>query len=339
MTDHPLSQQETRYEPSADRRLSPPVLVDSPRAFRGMLEVLAGEPMLALDTESNSLYRYYYRVCLIQISTLTADYLVDPLRLSDLAPLGRLLADPAVEKVFHAAENDVLMLKRDFGFSFANLFDTMLAARILGWPQVSLAALLAQHFDVRLDKRTQLTDWGRRPLTPAQLSYARLDSHFLLPLRDLLLTELQSRKRWREAQEVFAALPSVVYVEKPFDPDGFWRIRGARDLNQGELAILRELYLWRDEQARKLDRPPFKVIGRRCPGPTQPETAGASDRPGAQSISDRTIRPGHPGCRCPGPRGPAASAAGPLVQWQRPAWPGRVGPLRPVASVAHPPRR
>lgn len=261
MSDHRLSQPETRHEPTPDARLSPPILVDAPRAFQAMLEALAREPRLALDTESNSLYRYHYRVCLIQISTLSTDYLVDPLRLPDLAPLGQLLADPAIEKVFHAAENDVLMLKRDFGFSFANLFDTMLAARILGWPQVGLAALLARHFAVELDKRTQLTDWGRRPLTPAQLSYARLDSHFLLPLRDLLVGELQGRKRWREAQEAFAALPDVVYVEKPFDPDGFWRFKGARDLDQDALAVLQELYLWRDEQARKLDRPPFKVMG------------------------------------------------------------------------------
>ena len=226
-----------------------------------MMTALAAEPILALDTESDSLYRYHYKVCLIQISTPAADYLVDPLRLPDLAPLGLILADPAIEKVFHAAENDILMLKRDFGFGFANVFDTMLAARILGWPQVGLAAVLARHFGVTLDKRAQLTDWGRRPLTPAQLSYARLDSHYLLSLRDLLLAELRSRKRWREAQETFAALPAVVYVEKPFDPDGFWRMKRARELRPNELAVLRELYLWRDEQARKLDRPPFKVVG------------------------------------------------------------------------------
>jgi len=120
--------------------------------------------------------------------------------------------------------------------------------------------LLARRFDVTLDKRTQLTDWGRRPLTPAQLSYARLDSHYLIALHDLLLNELKAHKRWREAQESFAGLPGVVYVEKPFDPEGFWRIKGARDLHQNELAVLRELYLWRDEYARKLDRPPFKVL-------------------------------------------------------------------------------
>jgi ribonuclease D len=93
------------------------------------------------------------------------------------------------------------------------------------------------------------------------LSYARLDSHYLLALRDLLTVELKERKRWREAQEAFTALPNVTYVERPFDPDGFWRMKGARDLSPVELAILRELYLWRDDQARLVDRPPFKVLG------------------------------------------------------------------------------
>lgn len=245
---------------AGDQRLPPPILVDSPQAFDRMVAALAGEQAIALDTESDSLYRYFYKVCLIQISTRQNDYLVDPLRFSDLKPLAVFLADPEVEKIFHAAENDILMLKRDFGFAFANVFDTMLAARILGWPQVGLANLLQQNFGVVLDKRAQLTDWGQRPLSAAQLSYARLDSHYLFDLRDLLVRELHARKRWREAQEAFGALPHIIYLEKPFDPDGFWRLRGARTLRPQELAVLRELYLWRDEQARRLDRPPFKVL-------------------------------------------------------------------------------
>ena len=243
------------------KRLPPPVLVDSAAAFEKMIAALAGLPLLALDTESDSLYRYFFKVGLIQISTPATDYLVDPLQVPDLTPLGGIMADAAVEKVFHAAENDILMLKRDFGFGFAHVFDTMLAARILGWKQVSLAALLAEHFSVTLDKRAQLTDWGHRPLDAAQLSYARLDTHYLLPLRDLLIGELRQRRRWREAQDAFAGLPRVTYVEKPFDPDGFWRMKRARELRGQELAVLRRLYLWRDEQARKLDRPPFKVLG------------------------------------------------------------------------------
>ncbi len=240
--------------------LPAPVLVDTPTAFAAFLGALAQVQRLALDTESDSLYRYFHKVCLIQVSTAEADYLLDPLRLPDLQPLGAVLADPAVEKIFHAAENDIVLLKRDFGFTFSHVFDTMLAARILGRRNVGLAALLEECFGVELDKRVQLTDWGRRPLTSEQLNYARLDSRYLLPLRDLLAQELQARQRWREAQEAFAELPGLEYAEKPFDPDGFWRSKVVRDLRPDELAIFRELYLWRDQQARALDLPPFKVL-------------------------------------------------------------------------------
>lgn len=236
------------------------MLVDTSAALEEMLAALDHEPYIALDTESDSLYRYHYKVCVIQVSIPSVDFVVDPLRLRNLDRLGVILADPAVVKVFHAADNDILVLKRDFGFRFASIFDTMLAARILGWPRVSLAALLAEQFDVKLDKHTQLTDWGARPLTPEQLAYARCDTHYLLPLHDLLARELNARHRWREAQEAMAALPDVAYVEKAFDPDGFWRSKGARELSRTELAVLRELYLWRDQQARAMDRPPFKVV-------------------------------------------------------------------------------
>jgi ribonuclease D len=234
--------------------------VDTPAAFDAFLQALSREDRLALDTESDSLYRYFYKVCLIQVSAGSVDYLLDPLRLPDLRPLERFLADPSIEKVFHAAENDILLLKRDYRFSFDNIFDTMLAARILGRRGVGLAALLREHFGVELDKRVQLTDWGHRPLTGQQLSYARLDSRYLLPLRDLLADELHAKRRWREAQEAFADLPDLVHVEKPFDPEGFWRSKEVRDLRPSEVAIFRELYLWRDQQARAVDQPPFKVI-------------------------------------------------------------------------------
>ncbi len=261
-------------------RLPAPVLVDTPAAFDAFLAALAAEKRLALDTESDSLYRYFHKVCLIQVSTARADYLLDPLRIGDLQPLAPFMADAQVEKVFHAAENDILLLKRDFGFRFANVFDTLVAARILGRRNVGLAALLRETFGVELDKRMQLTDWGHRPLTAQQLSYARLDSHYLLPLRDLLADELQRRRRWREAQEAFARLPELEYTEKPYDPEGFWRSKVVRDLRPDELAIFRELYLWRDQQARALDQPPFKIL-------TDQALAELSQRRPAQSADLR----------------------------------------------------
>jgi ribonuclease D len=241
--------------------LPPPVLVTRSDQLTDLLERLRREPVVAVDTESNSLYAYFYRVCLIQISVPEADYLIDPLAPGlDVSPLGDLFADPSVEKVFHAADNDILMLQRDHRFCFVRCFDTMLAARILGWRQVGLAAILEERFGVRLDKSLQRTDWGRRPLTTEQMAYARLDTRYLLPLRERMLAELRARGRLEEAREAFAALENLTWVEKPFDPEGFWRIEGARGLSPRALAVLRELYLFRDAEARRQNRPPFRIL-------------------------------------------------------------------------------
>ncbi len=275
-------------------RPQPPIVVDSTDALEALVVAAQRVPVISVDTESNSLFAYFHRVCLLQISLPSHDYVIDPLAV-DLAPLGPLFADPACEKIFHAAENDILGLKRDYAFTFANIFDTMLAARILGWPQAGLAGILAVRFDVHLNKTLQRADWGRRPLDPALLAYAQLDTHYLLPLRDQQEAELRSKNRWEEAQESFARLPQVEWVEKPFDVDGFWSLPGARDLSSSALAVLQQLFLWREQQARKEDRPPFKIIDQRTlvtisrQQPTDPEalrriggmTSGQTRRYGA----------------------------------------------------------
>jgi ribonuclease D len=237
----------------------PPIVVDSPVALEALILAAQQVPVISVDTESNSLFAYFHRVCLVQISLPDHDYVIDPLAV-DVRPLGALFADPACQKIFHAAENDILGLKRDYEFDFANIFDTMLAARILGWPQAGLAGILAVRFDVHLNKSLQRADWGKRPLDPALLAYAQLDTHYLLPLRDQQEAELRARGRWEEALESFARLPLVEWVEKPFDADGFWSLPGARDLSSPALAVLQQLFLWREQQARKEDRPPFKII-------------------------------------------------------------------------------
>lgn len=248
-------------QPDSTVVLAPPTLVTTQKQMHSLLARLQREPLVAVDTESNSLYAYFYRVCLIQVSIPNADYLLDPLAPGlDVSPLGDLFGNDSIEKVFHAAENDILMLQRDYGFSFLNCFDTMLTARILGWQQASLAAILSEHFGVQLQKSMQKTDWGRRPLARDQLAYARLDTHYLVPLRDLMLAELQARGRQEEAEEAFASLERIVWVEKPFDPEGFWRIDGVRDLAPRALAVLQGLYLFRDAEARRRDIPPFKVL-------------------------------------------------------------------------------
>jgi ribonuclease D len=240
--------------------LPPPIWVDTQPAFRAMLSHLRGEGALAVDTESNSLYVYREQVCLIQISVPGADYLLDPLSMDDLSALGPLLADPAILKVLHGAEYDLSVLHRDFGFTIANLFDTMWASRILGWQAHGLAALLKMQFGVQLNKRYQRANWGLRPLPPAQLDYARLDTHYLLRLQAIQARELEASKRWPQARHRFAALANSRSEPKGFDPDGFWRIAGVRDLDDAGRGTLRELYRFRDQRARAENRPPFRVI-------------------------------------------------------------------------------
>jgi len=216
---------------------------------------------VALDTESNSLYAYREEVCLIQLSTPHEDSLIDPLLISDLGPLGELLADPQVEKVFHAVDYDAAVLLRDFGFRIHNLFDTMWAARVLGWPQVGLGALLEQHFGVHTDKRYQRYNWGQRPLDEEAIRYAALDTHYLLPLRDRQQAELERLGRWEEAQEIFTYLTqSIAPAPVPTIEDLFWRIKGVHDLTPQEQQYLYALHLWRENTARCMGRPTFKVL-------------------------------------------------------------------------------
>jgi ribonuclease D len=220
---------------------------------------LMDTPAAAVDIESNSLYVYYEKVCLIQFSIPGTDYLVDPFAV-DLSSLGPFFAEARHEKVFHAAQYDILSLKRDYGFDFANLFDTMLAARLLGWKRYGLGAILEEHFGVPLNKRMQRYNWGTRPLPQQALHYARLDTHFLLPLRDKQVAELQAKKRLEEARRAFERETHIEPAPKVFNPDDFWRVRGARELAPAEQAVLRELFILRDQYARKLNRPPFKVM-------------------------------------------------------------------------------
>jgi ribonuclease D len=251
----------SRPLPSEEKSsLSPPVLVTSAEELAALLKAICDEPYVAVDTESNSLYAYQERVCLIQLSIPNADYVVDPLAGLDLSRLAHLFADPKVQKIFHAAEYDVMCLRRDFGFRFANLFDTMWAARILGWPRVGLAHVLKELFDVRTNKRYQRYDWGKRPLSAKALVYASIDTHYLLPLCHLQTDGLIRRKRWEEAQDIFDRLCAAECGANGFDPEGFWRVKGAFDLTGRERAILRELYIWRDKEARHRDLPHFKVL-------------------------------------------------------------------------------
>jgi len=238
-------------------------LITHPHDLAHLARQLRQEPILAVDTESNSLYAYQERVCLIQFSTPDNDFLVDPLAISDLSPLAPVFSDPEIEKVFHAAEYDVICLRRDYGFEFTNIFDTMIAARVLGWQAVGLGSLLAREFNVKVNKRYQRADWGQRPLPRQLLAYAQVDTHYLIPLRHRLYLELEARERLPLAQEDFERTTKANGGANGAKNADCWRVHGAHDLSPREAAVLKELCRYRDQVARARNRPLFKVIGDR----------------------------------------------------------------------------
>lgn len=243
---------------------SPARFISNHADLRELIIHLLDQPRVAVDTESNSLFAYHEKVCLIQFSTPESDYLVDPLAGLDLGCLAEVFSRPIPRKVFHAAEYDLLCLSRDFGFRVEGLFDTMLAARALGFRQTGLGAILKSEFGLDLDKRWQRANWGIRPLPEAQARYAQLDTHYLLALRDHLFAQLNERGFVAEVEEECARLAHAC-AQPPAAPapSGFWKIRGAFELGHQERAILYQLYLWREELARGLDRPPFKVLSQK----------------------------------------------------------------------------
>lgn len=237
-----------------------PRVVDTPQTLTSLVDLVMAQPRVAVDTEANSLYAYEEQVCLVQISIPGTDYLIDPLALEDLSPLAPLFYSSEIEKILHAADYDLMVLRRDFGFVTREIFDTMWAARILGWPKVGLADILALHFNVKVNKRYQRYNWGKRPLDPQALRYAWMDSHYLLPLREIQKAELEATGRWAEAQEVFNYLTSTVDIPTNGLARHFWRLKGVYRMRSYDRKKLFQLFLWRERAAEALDRPPGMVI-------------------------------------------------------------------------------
>jgi ribonuclease D len=240
--------------------LPPPVWVDHPSLFKQMIGDLSTQPRVAVDTESNSLHAYREQVCLIQFSTPQKDYVIDPLALEDLSSLGPIFGNPKIEKIFHAAEYDLICLRRDFGFQVSHLFDTMHAARVLGYPFVGLDNLLGEKFHFEMDKRHQKADWAVRPLTSSQLDYARLDTHFLFDLRDVLEAELREKARLQVALEDFGRACHVEIPKERLNGASWKRFSLRKDISPRELTVLSELCASRDQIAERMNRPVFKVI-------------------------------------------------------------------------------
>ncbi len=241
-------------------------MVETRADLDALVQDLLTEKIVAIDTEADSFYHYFDKTCLVQVATRRQIYLIDPLALggpAELAPLAPVFASPDIVKIFHAAEYDLFVLKRDCSFTFQNLFDTMVSAQLLGYPSVGLASIAERHFGVNLPKDEQRSDWSQRPLRPKQLSYAAADVLYLIGLTEKLEKELRSAKRMRWAQEEFETLCGREWPDRGFDKLGYLRMKGARKLDPRGLSVLRELYLVRDARAREIDRPPFKVLGNR----------------------------------------------------------------------------
>ena len=238
----------------------PYTLVSTNGCFYAMMERIRGARRVAVDTEADSLYHYFEKVCLLQLSTDNETFIIDPLTVTAVGELGPLMSDPAIEKVFHAAGYDVFCLRRDYSFTFANIFDTHLAGSLLGYAFLGLGAMMETLLGVHHPKGCQRDDWSRRPLLAEQLEYAAMDTHHLLRLRDALEEELRLKGRLEWALEEFASAAAAERSEKEFDPEGFRRIKGFHELDVRKRLVLRALYMFRDEAARKLDAPPFKVM-------------------------------------------------------------------------------
>jgi ribonuclease D len=238
----------------------PYTLISTDEAFQSMLEGLMPMQRFAIDIEADSLYHYYEKVCLIQISSDIKTYIIDPLAVGNIKMLAPFMSNPAVEIVFHAAGYDIHCLRRDYGFAFAHIFDTHAAAQLLGFEFLGLGVLMETILGIYHSKRRQRDDWSHRPLASEQLEYAAMDTHHLLRLRDALEAELRIKGRLTWAQEEFEAAAAIERPDKEFDPEGFRRIKGHRELSPQDQSMLRELFMARDRIARTLDVPPFKVM-------------------------------------------------------------------------------
>ena len=256
-----------------------------------------------MDTEAASFHRYTDRVYLLQISSRDETAVVDPLAVASLAPLAEVLADPAVEIVFHDADYDLRLLDREYGYRANNIFDTRIAAQLLNEPGVGLAALLEKYLDVRLDKRFQRADWSARPLSPEMLAYAASDTRHLPELRDILKAQLEARGRLTWAEEEFGLLDDTRWSPPDGEP-AYLRLKGAKALKGRELAILRELFEWREGVAQRSDRATFRILNNE---PMLLMARQATGRPGRpQDDSGNRRRPS----RAAGPGDPGGGEAG-----------------------------
>ena len=234
-------------------------LIDEGSALAEVAGQLSGQSRIALDCEAAGFHRYTDRLCLVQLSTPDQTYLFDPLLIDPASTLRPLLEDPEILVVMHGADYDLRLLDRDLGIRIRGVFDTQVAASLLGAPALGLAALLETHLGVTLSKQHQRADWAQRPLPEAYLRYAAADTQHLLALADILVEQLQELGRTGWAGEEFLLLEGIRWEEDEDDP--VTRVKGARMLAPRQLTALRAAMEWRDRIAQQMDRAPFRVAG------------------------------------------------------------------------------
>ncbi len=237
-------------------------LVSNERDLSSLVDHLLKEQTVAIDTESNSFFGYPEKVCLIQIATDSETWIIDPLSISNMNPLGKLLESQKVQKIIHAAENDLRVIDRDWKFNVRNIFDTSIAGKFCGYERTGLDVVLERTIGIVIEKNKKLqrANWGLRPLPTEALNYAETDVVYLVKLRDGLITKLQDLGRVDWVKEEFRRIEHVRYTP-PAPPEvAFFSMKGSHALGPKELSVLKTLYEFRDLQARKRDIPPFKIM-------------------------------------------------------------------------------
>jgi len=233
-------------------------LIASPDEAAPLRDALAGADRLALDCEAAGFHRYSDRLCLVQLTVGDQHYVVDPLAFEIADLLRPPLEDPDVRILMHGSDYDLRLLDRDLSIRPTSLFDTQVAASLLGESSLGLSALLEKHLDVKLSKKFQRADWAKRPLPEGMLQYAVLDTAYLHTLVDLLAEALERAGRQAWADEEFSLLEQIGWEDDgPVDPIA--RVKKARRLPVRQVARMRALLEWRDEVAREMDRAPFRV--------------------------------------------------------------------------------
>ena len=233
-------------------------MIDTEQRLASFLPALRAATWAAVDTEADSLHAYPEKVCLIQISTAAGDELIDPLADINLNPL--LDALSGHELIMHGADYDLRLLEKHHRFVPSTIFDTMLAGRLLGLPQFSLGNLVEKYLSVKLEKGAQKANWALRPLTERMERYARHDTHYLRPLQERLKSELAEKGRLSWHQESCARQIVDATKERLPNLDSMWRLKGSHLLDRPSLAVLREIWQWRETEAIRSNRPPYFII-------------------------------------------------------------------------------